>query len=50
MGVVPEGVEDSGLVRALIGVSPEEVTLRLNEVGWEVGPTVLVIVTQRCRS
>lgn len=44
--VVPQSVEDAGLVRALVCVSPEEVTLGLNQVGGKVGPAVLVVVTE----
>mmetsp|Transcript_625 Transcript_625/g.1420 ORF Transcript_625/g.1420 Transcript_625/m.1420 type:complete len:135 (-) Transcript_625:1501-1905(-) len=49
VGVIPKGVEDTGLVRALVSVSSEEVTLRLDKVGGEVGTAVLVVVAQRSR-
>src|SRR6476646_3948444 len=49
LGLKPFGVEDAGLVNALVGVRTEEIALRLQEIRWKASRAITVVIRQRRR-
>ena len=45
----PFGVEDAGLVNALVGVRTKEIALRLQEIRWKASRAITVEIRQRGR-
>ena len=45
----PLGVEDAGLIDALVGMRTKEIALRLQEIRWKASRAITVIIRQRGR-
>ena len=45
----PFGVEDAGLVNALVSVRTKEIALRLQEIRWKTSRAITVVIRQRGR-
>ena len=45
----PFGVEDAGLINALVGVRTKEIALRLQEIRWKASGAITVVIRQRGR-
>ena len=45
----PFGMEDAGLIDALVGMRTKEIALRLQEIRWKASGAITVIIRQRGR-
>ena len=49
LSLQPFGVEDAGLINALVSVRTKEIALRLQEIRWKASRAITVVIRQRGR-
>src|SRR5882757_11490879 len=49
LGLKPFGVEDAGLIDALVRMRTKEIALRLQEIRWKTSRAITVVIRQRGR-